>query len=383
MTFIQRRLQLDLKNKKSILLLGPRKTGKSTYLKQHFPHAHYIDLLQTDVRSHLTRHPEHLRQLILQHQYPLVMIDEIQKIPTLLDEIHWCIENTTTQFILCGSSARKLKQITSGILGGRAERYEFFPFVTSEIPHPLHLLKIFNHGLIPQHYLTQKPERILRSYLVDYLEEEIRQEAIVKNLPAFARFLEVAALMNGELLNFKNISSEAGVSAHTIKSYYEILVDTLLGFFLDPWEKSQTRRMIQTRKFYLFDCGVLRSLQEFREIALKTRDAGKFFETFLLHEIRAYLSYTGKYSSLFFWRTSTGLEVDLIIGRTPKIALEFKCTESVQKKDLAGLRAFAEEHPTPLKIIVYCGSHELKTEDDIQILPWTTFCRELWRGKFI
>ncbi len=382
MTNIRRQLQFDLKNHNAILLLGPRKTGKSTLLRQQFSDAYWVDLLLTEIRTQFTLHPEMLRQIVEQKKPKKVVIDEIQKVPELLDEVHYCLENTKTTFILCGSSARKLKKVASGVLGGRAARYEFFPLTTKEIPDA-QLEQIFNQGLIPQHYLHKKPDRILKSYIIDYLEEEIRQEATVKNLPSFSRFLETAALMNGELLNFKNVSSEAGVSANTVKAYYQILVDTLFGFYLPPWEKSQTRRMILTSKFYLFDCGVVRALKEFQPVLQGTMEAGKIFETFLINEIRAYLSYSAKFHSMFFWRTSTDLEVDLVVGRKPLLAIEFKCSNQVKDRDLKGLRAFLEENPLRHKIVVYCGKEELKTKDGIEILPWKTFCKRLWENEFL
>lgn len=382
MSLIRRTLNLTFDNHRAILLLGPRKTGKSTFLKSVFSDAEVIDLLQADTRLTYTLHPEKLRQKVLSSKPSLLILDEIQKAPELLDEVHWCIENTPTKIVLCGSSARRLKRISSGILGGRAVRYEFFPLTSYEIGD-VDLYRAFNHGLIPLHYLAKDPVRLLRTYLIDYLEEEIRQEAVVRNLPAFSRFLEAAALMNGELLNFENAARESGVSAPTIKGYYKILEDTLFGFYLHPWRKSQSRRLIETRKFYLFDCGVVRALREYRVVEPKSMEAGRFFETFILNEVRAYQSYRGRFDSLFFWRTSNLLEVDLIIGRVPKLAVEFKCSEKIRPEDFKGLRAFLEEYPkTSYKCLVHCGVDTLRTEDGIDILPWQGFLKNLWKGTY-
>ncbi len=382
--YFKRFLKLDLHDTQAAIILGPRKTGKSSLLKKQFPSAIFYDLLKTDLRTELTLRPEKLRHKILKDKPKIVVLDEIQKCPELLDEIHWCLENTTTKFILCGSSARKLKTVASGVLGGRAKRYDFFPLTSEEIESEFSkdpLSRILNQGLIPQHFNADHPDRLLRTYVLDYLEEEIRQEAVVKNLPVFSRFLETAGLMNGELLNFENVAREAGASANTIKGYYQILVDTLFGFFLTPWEKSQTRRLIETRKFYLFDCGVVRALKEFQKIELRTSEAGRAFETFLINEIRAYQSYHENYESLFFWRTSNGLEVDLVVGRNASVAFEFKCADQIRSKDLAGLRAFNEENKPRCKLVVYNGPEQYETEDGITILPWRTFCQQLWHSK--
>lgn len=380
----KRLLHLRPLSSRAALLLGPRKSGKTTLLHQQFKNAKYYDLLLTDLRTSLTIRPAILREEILSKKPNIVIIDEIQKVSSLLDEIHWCLENTKTKFVLCGSSARKLKGVSGGILGGRAHRFELFPLTSKEIG-AIDLNRALNHGLIPSHYLAKNVEKDLRSYVLDYLEEEIRQESIVRNLPSFSRFLEVAALMNGELLNFTNVGRDCGASPKTVREYYKILEDTLLGYMLEPWIQARERRPIETAKFYLFDTGVCRYLKKLSEFQPRTMEFGNAFETFLLNEVRSFLSYKEKNKSLFFWRTSSGQEVDLIIGnpRKAETALEFKSADFVQNKHLKSLRIFAEEFSPNRKLVISLDRTRRKTEDGLEILPWNIFCNELWNGKII
>jgi len=378
---IKRELDITLEGNNAAFLWGPRKVGKTTLLHQKFPKAKYYDLLDTELKTKLTIKPSLLREEILAEKPVLVIIDEVQKVPALLDEVHWCLENTKTKFIMCGSSARKLKRGAANLLGGRAWRFELFPLTTREIGQ-IDLNRALNHGLIPKHYLEKAPERSLKSYVLDYLEEEINAEALVRNIPSFARFLDAVSLTHGQLINYANIARECGVSPKTAREYYQILEDTLLGHELPPWRKSRKRRLIETAKFYLFDVGVVRALSGMRIIQEGTEEFGRFFEHFLIEEIRAFLSYREKTVPLSFWRTSTGLEVDLIVGQLD-LAIEFKATKQVDGHDLKGLLALKEDQEVRRAMVISLDPQLRKTETGIEILPWQMFCKKLWDGEII
>lgn len=374
----RRTLQLSLEDHQAAFLWGPRKVGKTTLLHQQFPQARFYDLLDTDLKTRLMLRPALLREEVLAGQYQLVIIDEVQKVPALLDEVHWCIENTPTRFILCGSSPRKLKRGAANLLGGRAWRFELFPLTTPEIGS-YDLERIVNHGLIPQHYTAKKPERSLRGYGVDYLEEEVRAEALTRNIPAFARFLEAASLTHGQLLNYANIARDCGVSAKTVREYYHILEDTLLGHTLEPWRKRKDRRLIETAKFYLFDPGVARALAGMRRVQAGSSEFGFAFEHFVLEEMRAYLSYTEQYRPLSFWRTSTGLEVDLIVGDL-ELAIECKAVARVDERHTKGLRALIADQAVKRAIVVSLDAEPRRLAHGITVYPWPIFCQKLWAG---
>ncbi|MBI2346453.1 MAG: ATP-binding protein [Deltaproteobacteria bacterium] len=377
---MKRLLKIDATRHQAFFLWGPRKTGKTTLLRAQFPDARWYDLLNTDLKTRLLLHPEQLRHEVREHRPPLVIIDEVQKVPALLDEVHWCIENTATRFILSGSSPRKLKRGAANLLGGRAIRVELFPLTTVEIAQP-DLLQIFHHGLLPQHYLAQEPEALLHSYVVDYLNEEIQAEALTRNIPAFARFLDAVAVSHGELINYANIARDCGVASKTVREYYQILEDTLMGYRLEPWRRKKKRRLIETAKFYLFDVGVVRALKQMIRIQPRTEEFGRAFEQFILGELRAYLSYRDSYLPMSFWRTSTGLEVDCIVGPMT-CAIECKGTTEVKVEHLKGLRGLLEEHHPKHALLVCCEATPRRIEQ-ITILPWQEFCRRLWAGELV
>ncbi len=376
----QRKLQLKFGDNRACFLWGPRKTGKSTLVRQQFPQATTFDLLDSSLKNRLLIHPTLLREIILQENPEYVFVDEVQKVPELLDEIHWCIENTNSRFILCGSSARKLKRGAANLLGGRAWRYILHPLTSQEIGK-VDLLRACNHGLLPQHYLSSDKgvDKFLTAYVADYLNEEIQAEALVRSLPSFARFLQAATFSHGELINYANIASDCGVSAKTVMSYYQILEDTLLGFRLPAWRKSKKRRMITTDKFYLFDVGVVKNLKGLALIQDKTEEFGQAFEHFMLMEIMAYLSYSDKNKTPCFWRSTSGFEVDLIIGN--EIAIEFKAAHEVKTKHLRGLKAFLEENKVKHAIIVSLDKYPRLIEG-ISVTPWDIFCKKLWEGHW-
>ncbi|MBI3322697.1 MAG: ATP-binding protein [Candidatus Omnitrophica bacterium] len=387
MVDIQRILEMRLPKGQSAFLWGPRKVGKTTYLKQRFPDSLVYDFLKTELFIELSKAPFRLREWILAKEPRLlerpIILDEVQKAPQVLDEVHWMIENKGLQFILCGSSARKLKRGQANLLGGRAWRYEMFPLVSREIGEG-DLLRILNRGLIPGHYLQEENyESSLKAYVQDYLKEEVFAEGLTRNVPAFSRFFDAVGCAHGELINYSNVARDCGVDAKTVREYYQILVDTLLGTRVEPYKKRQNRQVIgKAAKFYLFDVGVAgiftrRSLAEERGESF-----GKAFEHFLLMEILAHRSYARIDYPVHFWRTKTGLEVDFILGDA-EAALEVKGVSRVEARDLKALKVFADEQ-RPRKTIVVCNEREERTLDGgLEILPWRTFLNRLWDGKIL
>ncbi|OGQ08308.1 MAG: hypothetical protein A3G32_00050 [Deltaproteobacteria bacterium RIFCSPLOWO2_12_FULL_40_28] len=371
-----------LKKSGAVFLWGARGTGKTTYLKKKYPKAKFYDLLQSDLLTNLQLAPHHLREEVLAQKPKLVIIDEVQKNPPLIDEVHWLLENTSTQFILCGSSARKLKRESKNLLGGRATSFHLFPLVTKELPH-FDLNRALSQGLVPLHYMTDKPKPMLKAYVQNYLREEIIEKAIVRNIPSFARFLNTVALTHGQLLNYANIAREVGVSPSTVREYYQILEDTLLGHTLEPWKKVRDRRLIETAKFYLFDVGVALALNsEVEQLSEGTDIYGNAFEHLMIEEVKAYLAYSQKDYPIRFWRTASGYEVDLIVENM-KLALEFKSTKKVAGQHLKGLKALVEEHKCQRVILVSREENYRKTMGGIELMHWQLFCKKLWDGELV
>ncbi len=378
-----KRLQtLPGRGRESCFLWGPRQTGKSTLLKKLFPNSLVFDLLLSDQFERLLRRPELMREEILsaKHRVGPVMIDEIQKIPALLDDVQWLIVNQRIPFILCGSSARKLKRSGANLLGGRALRYELFPLVSSEIDD-FDLNRAINHGLIPRHYLHENPAQLIRAYIGDYLREEIAQEGIVRNLPSFGRFLEAASFSNGGVPVFKNIAQDCGVSEPTVKEYFKILEDTLIARFLPSFQKRPKRRVIQSPKFYYFDVGLANSLLKREGLGPGDERFGFAFEHFLFQELAAHRHYSGKDYPLAYWQTTSQLEVDFILG-DPEVAIEAKAVKEVSSRHLKGLQAFREEYSVRKAIIVSLDKAPRKM-GPIDVLPWKDFLSRLWGGEIL
>ncbi len=366
----------------SCFLWGPRQTGKSTLLQTLFPDSPRYDLLLSDEFARLTANPALLRGELLASppgRKP-VIIDEVQKIPALLDEVQWLIVNRRIRFILSGSSARKLKRSGANLLGGRALRYELFPLVSAEIPN-FNLLRAVNHGLIPRHYLSSNPGSLIGSYVGDYLREEIAAEALTRNVPAFARFLEASAFSNGQTINYQNVAAECGVSAVSVKEYFQILVDTLVGRFVPAYQKKPKRRVIQAPRFYFFDVGLANHLLKRGNIRLGSENFGRAFEHLIYQELRAYSHYSGKNFALAYWRTASQIEVDFILGEH-EIALEVKATKNITPQHLKGLKAFCEEYRVKHAIIVALSAKP-RLVDNILILPWEIFLHRLWENELI
>ena len=370
----------------SAFLWGARQTGKSTYLKQAFADSYRIDLLLSDVFERYAKTPSLLREVVnglplSQRQRPII-IDEVQKVPALLDEVHALIENQGLSFILCGSSARKLKRGGANLLGGRAWRFECFPLTSTEIPD-FDLLKALNQGLIPRIYRDESAnaKRSLRAYVQEYLREEIQAEGLVRNLTGFSRFLDVAAFCNGEMLNYAKIATDSGVDQKTIKEFFQILYDTLIGYEVLPYAQQRKRDLINKRpKFYFFDVGVWNYLAQQEILELRGPTAGKAFEQWVLMELIAYRGYREKEFAIQYWRTKTGLEVDFVLGRAD-IAIEVKISQQVKSSDLQGLKAFVSEHPGAKAYVVSLDPEVRALADGITILPWRVFSERLWRDE--
>ncbi|HSA87524.1 MAG TPA: AAA family ATPase [Nitrospira sp.] len=385
MDSIKRMLELDLPPRQSAFLWGPRKIGKSTYLKERFPSSLVFDFLHTDLVLEFSKRPALLREQLLAKnagvlKHPIIL-DEVQKVPHILDEVHWLIENKGLRFILCGSSARKLKRGQANLLGGRAWRYEMFPLVSAELEQ-MNLLRALNHGLIPDHYLQDQHAKLLKAYTTDYLKEEVFAEGLTRNIPAFSRFFEAMGYSHGELTNYSNIARECGVDSKTVKEYYQILEDTLLGIMISPFKKRQSRQVIgQAPKFYLFDVGVAGALTHRQLTHERGESFGKAFEHLILMEIRAHRSLRELDYAINFWRTKSGLEVDFILG-SGEVAIEVKGTNRVDLRDLRPLMAFRDEY-APRTTLLVCNERVERIHERIRIMPWRVFLQELWEGKII
>jgi predicted AAA+ superfamily ATPase len=384
---IKRTLQLRLPEAQSAFLWGARKTGKTTYLKERFPDSIVYDFLKTDLFLEVSKNPSLLRERLLANPQAAlekpVILDEVQKVPQVLDEVHWLIENKKIRFVLCGSSARKLKRGHANLLGGRAWRYELFPLTSREIGK-VDLLRALNQGLIPLHYLQKREDAraSLKAYVQDYLREEVFAEGLTRNIPAFSRFFDAFGYSHGEITNYANIARDCGIDSKTVKEYYQILLDTLLAVRIEPFKKRQSRQVItKAPKYYMFDVGVAGYLTKRNLAEQKGEEFGKAFEHFILMEIAAFRSYSGQDFNMNFWRTKTGLEVDFVLG-SGEIAIEVKGASRIDKRDMSGLEAFIEAYK-PKRSIIVCNEKEKRVHGKIMILPWEMFLEELWSGKIL
>ena len=373
----------DIENRldEAMFLFGGRQTGKSTLLKERFPKAVYIDLLKSDVRNRFKQHTEEFRESLL--RYPpetLVIVDEIQKVQELLDEVHWLMVEKGLWFILSGSSARKIKKSGANNLGGRAIPETLFPLVSAEIPD-FDLERAVQNGMIPRHYAVANARNRMRAYIDLYLKEEIIEEALVQNADEFVRFMEVAAIMDGEILNYENVASDCEVSANTVKAYYKILVDTLLGFEVPAYRKVIKRKLYKAPRFYYFDVGIANHLTKRYHLAPRTPEYGHAFEHLIMQEIAAYLGYTNSDEELTYWHTYENLEVDAVIGDA-RVAIEIKSKEHIDHDDKKGVTEFAKEHPDTRQIIV-SRDRISRRSGDVDLYYVTDFFKALWAGEII
>lgn len=374
---------LHLPRNQSLFLFGPRQTGKSTMLHSLFSeHSRYYDLLKTDEYVRLVAHPQLFREEVLARNPSIsyIIVDEIQRIPLLLNEIHWLIEQPDAPFfILTGSSARSLKRTHANMLAGRALTYYLYPLTKMELGDRFDLSRVLHYGSLPSVYLegdsVTAADR-LRSYVETYLKEEIEQEAQLRQVGSFVRFLNIAASENGQQINYSNIARHTGVSYQTVKGYFQILEDTLVGQFIYPYSKSERRRLSKQPKFYFFDTGVVRALTQQLSVSLRpqTPQYGQAFEHFIVLEMLRYNHYLKKDYKLSYYRTTAGAEVDIII-ETPEgrsIAVEIKSSDAVNSAQLRGLSSFKELKPDAELCCVSAAPYARKIKD-VTIWPWQEF----------
>jgi predicted AAA+ superfamily ATPase len=369
---------LNLKSlieKSSFFLFGPRATGKSSLIRVQLGDAPIFDLLDSDIYEELLRRPKALGEKILPHE-KFVVIDEIQKLPALLDEVHRLMEDRKIRFLLTGSSTNKIKRTGANMLGGRAREAQLFPLTFFELTD-FDLLKYLRYGGLPIIWNSTEPSDDLEAYGRTYLAEEIKAEAAVRNYERFVRFMETMALSNGQELNYQSLSKDSGVPARTLEGHIEVLKDTLIGFELQPFGKTLKRKASTKSKFYFFDCGVANYFARRLPLAENSSDLGICFEQFLIQEIRAYLSYNRIKKNITYWR-SKDFEVDLIIGQD--IALEFKFSQNFKTEFTKGLRALQQEGL--IKKFMVVGRFSQKgTSDGIEYLGYTSFLSLLWSGN--
>ena len=373
----------DIENRldEAMFLFGGRQVGKSTLLRERFPKAVYIDLLNSEVRNRFRQHPEEFRESLLRlPPETLVIVDEIQKVPDLLDEVHWLMVNNGLFFILSGSSARKLKKSGANNLGGRAIPETLFPLVSAEIPD-YDLERAIQNGMIPRHYMVANARNRLKSYIELYLQEEILEEAAVRKVDDFVRFLEVAAISDCEILNYDNVATDCGVSANTVKAYYQILCDTLLGFEVPAYRKVIKRKLTKSPRFYFFDVGIANYLTGRHHLAPKTPEYGHAFEHLVLQEIVAYLGYKNSDEELTYWHTYDDVEVDAVIGDA-RVAIEIKSTETVQASHKKGLAEFAKEHPNTRQVLV-SRDRISRRSGEVDLFYVMDFFKALWNDEII
>ncbi len=336
------------------------------------------DLLRAKTFRDLVKNPE-----LIEQEYSgedIIVIDEVQKLPSILDEVHRLIEDKRIHFLLTGSSARKLKYGGANLLAGRAWSASMFPLTKSEISD-FNLIRCLNYGTLPQVYVSKDPIEELEGYVSTYLQEEIKAEAVTRNIQAFTEFLDIISLANGNEINYDSLASDCQVSPNTLKSYLQILDDTLLGFKLPAFTKTKKRKSISRSKYYLFDIGVTNYLANRSQIKEKSKEFGEVFEHFIILEIRAYLSYFRKKIKMTYWRSTSKFEVDLLLD--DKVAIEIKGTDNINERHLKGLKALREENIFQKYIIVSNGLNRMAVGNDIEVLPWELFLDQLYKGKII
>lgn len=376
-------IKLPKAPKRTLFLWGPRQVGKTSILRKLYSKLPQINLLKSDEFTAYQARPELLRERALQNNWQCVIIDEIQKVPQLLDEIQYLIEEHKMIFIMCGSSARKIKANHANLLGGRALRFEMFGLVSRELGEKFDLKRILNHGYTPSIYDSDEHVLLLKSYCADYLKEEVFAEGLVRKLAPFSRFLEIAALGDTQLISYETIARDCGVSAPTVKSYFEILSDTLLGHFLPAYAIRPKRRQTLSPKFYFADVGVVNHLAQRGQMAAGSSAFGFAFENFIHHELRAWIEYRQRSEQLTYWQLTTGVEVDFIVGHM-NCAIEAKSSDRITADHMKGLRELKEDYPeVARRIIVSRERISRLTKDGIEILSVADFLKELWDDKLI
>lgn len=383
--YIERVANIDKRlEKKSIFLFGPRQTGKSSYIKNQLSEPKLAwTLLDSELYRDLSMRPSILRNTLRAKGINdgVVVIDEIQRLPELLNEVHMLIEETGIHFLLTGSSARKLKKKGVNLLGGRAGLFNFHPLVWPEIKNfDISLERIFKSGLLPAPFSDDDYETFLSDYVGLYVKEEIEAERQVRNLPPFWEFLRTVATTSGDITNYENVARDISISGVSVREWYNILVDTLIGFEVPPYRKTKIRKPNAASKFYIFDVGVCRKLQKLTLIEEETAEFGKYFENYIAMEIRSWLDYNSSGNTgLTYWHAQSGQEVDFIINE--RVAVEVKATKRVSIKDLKGLKALMEEGLMEKYILVCRENYPQLLDNGILVLPYEDFLSRLWNGE--
>lgn len=383
--WISRSIELEsLLDARSVLLFGPRQTGKSTYIKRQLDGVRLTySLLDQGLLTAVLADPTIIRQEIEARDLHdcIVCIDEIQKCPQLMDEVQLMIEQRNIRFLLTGSSARSLKRAGANMLGGRGSDRTMHVFTSHELQGcGFSIDRAINHGLLPPHYLSEDPDEGLFAYVDRYLTEEIAAEGVARNLPGFARFLHTAATTNAQLINYSNVARDAQVSRATVVQWYQVLYDTLIGFELAAFTATRKRKAIETAKFYFFDTGIVRAIRRLPPIAEASADYGEFFEHLVFLELRAWSDHRAPRTPLHYWRSTSGYEVDFILDE--RVGIEAKATKRVQPKHLKGLKALREESIVDSCIVV-CREDRPRKEDGIYIWPVEFFLERLWHDRLM
>jgi predicted AAA+ superfamily ATPase len=362
---------------KSFFLLGPRGTGKTTWVRASFPHALYVDLLEAEFFNVLLANPQRLEGFIPRGFRDWVIIDEVQRVPELLNEVHRLIEKSGQRFILTGSSARKIRRRGVNLLAGRALTHQLFPLTAVELGKDFNLDHSHEYGHLPCAYTESDPQGYLESYVKTYLEEEVRQEGFTRNLGAFARFMEAASFSQGAVLNISSVARECSVERKVVENYFSILEDLAIAYRIPVFAKRAKRRLASHPKFYFFDAGIYRTLRPTGPLDMPEEVGGHAFETLLLQEMTALNAYLRLGYRICYWRTSNNLEVDFVLyGRRGIKAFETKLAARVSSTMTKGLRAFLKDYPRAETYFVYGGERRLK-DGDIDIIPMKHALKEL------
>jgi predicted AAA+ superfamily ATPase len=368
---------LKVKKRKSLFLFGPRGTGKSTWVKYNFPDAIYLDLLESDIYTGLLAQPGSLENFIPPKFQNYIIIDEIQRVPELLNEVHRLIESKSYKFIMLGSSARKLRSKGINLLAGRALSYFMFPLTVKELGDDFKLPRSLKFGHLPMAYTDPEPERYLKSFVKTYLREEIMQEGLTRNLGAFSRFLEAASFSQGSILNITEVARECGVHRKVVENYFSILQDLLIADLIPVFTKKAKRRMTAHPKFYFFDVGVFRSIRPIGPLDMPEQAEGAAFETLFFQELRAVNNYYDMGYDIYYWRTSNNIEVDFVLyGKGGIMAFEIKRSRKYKMKDLNGLKLFLKDYPIAKAFFVYGGDKVLYV-NDICLMPYEECIKKL------
>lgn len=362
---------------KSFFLFGPRGTGKTTWVKYSFPKAIYLDLLEAEIFNDLLANPQRLEDFIPKDFKDWVIIDEVQRIPELLNEVHRLIEKYRYKFILTGSSGRKLRRKGPNLLGGRALTYSLHPLTAAELGKDFNLSHSLKYGHLPCAYTESNPKGYLESYVRTYLEEEVRQEGVTRNLAAFSRFLEAASFSQGSTLNISSVARECAIERKVVENYFTILEDLLIAYRLPVFTKKAKRRLVAHPKFYFFDVGVYRTLRPMGPLDMPEQVEGAAFETLFFQELKAINDALNLGYTISYWRTSNHMEVDFVLyGNRGIMAFEVKRTGRVSRPALSGLTSFLKDYPMARAYFVYGGERRLR-RDDIEIVPIKDILKEI------